>query len=140
MRVRDLYIESCDWDVRVYIASTCYYIDEICKSLYDIDCPSHVIFMARNSMENCRLNTGLTYSNPAIRKSIIVVAIASSPMQFLNSITHEVRHLTDHILKEVGYKVGGEPVAYLSGDIIGELWKDVHDFICPNCYSHERRC
>lgn len=138
MKIRDLYIESCCWEVRTYIASTCYYTNDICKSLADIDCPSHILLLARDSMEKCKLNTGLTYSNPSLRKSVVVVAIASSPAQFLNSLTHEIRHLTDHILKEIGYEVGGEPVAYLTGDIVGALWKDVHDFICPECKCHEK--
>lgn len=135
MKVRDLYIERCEWHVRIYIASTCYYTDQICKSLSNISCPEEILQRAQKSMEQCKLNTGLTYSNGPMHESVMVIALASAPNQFLNSFTHEMRHLTDHILKEMGYKVGGEPVAYLSGDIAGTLWEDIHYFTCCNCYG-----
>lgn len=135
MKVRDLYIESCNWHVRVFIASTCYYTDEICRSLSLIKCPPHILSLARENMEQCKQNTGLTYSNPQMRKSVLVIALASSPAQFLNSLSHELRHLTDHILKEMGYEIGGEPIAYLTGDITGALWKDIHNYICCKCHE-----
>lgn len=137
MKVRDLYIERCDWHVKAYIAVTCYYTDRICKSLIDIGCPEHTLRRARESMEKCELNTGLTYSNSTIRETVMVIALSSTPAQFLNSFTHEMRHMTDHILQAEGWNIGGEPVAYLTGDVSGTLWKDVHDFICCKCNCHE---
>lgn len=137
MKIRDLYIENCKWHVKIYIAVTCYYTDDICRSLLEIECPISILHRARESMRECNLNTGLTYSNGNRRESVIVVAMASSPNEFINSLTHEVRHLTDHILKELEYSVGGEPVAYLTGDIIGSLWEDIHQFTCCKCSKYE---
>lgn len=136
MKIRDLYIERCEWHVKFYFAVTCYYTETICRSLSEIDCPKSILHRARASMERCNLNTGLTYSNGERHESVVVIALASSPDEFINSLTHEIRHLTDHILKELNYNIGGEPIAYLTGDIIGALWDDVHHFTCCKCKNY----
>lgn len=132
MKVGDLYIGRCKWHVKYYLASTCYYTDRICKSLVEIACPPETVARARRAMERCELNTGVTYSNKRAHESVMVVALTSSPAQFLNSFEHELRHLTDHILDAMQYPIGGEDVAYLVGDINSCLWKEIHEFICCN--------
>lgn len=138
MKVSDLHIGRCRWHVRLYLASTCYYTDRICKSLTRIGCPQKIIARAQNAMERCKLNTGLTYSNKYAHESVMVVALTSSPAQFLNSFEHELRHLTDHIADQMGYVRGGEKVAYLVGDINSSLWPVIHEFICCKGKCDER--
>lgn len=87
-------------------------------------------------MERCNLDTGLTYSNIQRRETVMVIALASSPAEFLNSFVHELRHMGDHILKGMEYTVGGEDIAYLTGNLCGELWEDIHPFICCKCKKY----
>lgn len=138
MKVGDLQIGRCGWHVRFYLASTCYYTDRICRSLARIGCPRKTIERARSAMERCELNTGVTYTNKRSHESVLVVALTTSPAQFLNSFEHELRHLTDHISDAMGYPVGGEEVAYLVGDINSSLWPVIHEFICCKGRCHEQ--
>lgn len=58
----------------------------------------------------------------------------SSHAEFLNSFEHELRHLVDDIAETFGLDMGGEQVAYLTGDLNSLLWKDIHEFMCCcNC-------
>ena len=129
MVTSDVYIRKYDWNVRIYFAVTCYYTDEILDALYGIDCPPDVMNRAYNNMMQCALDTGLTYSNS--HRSIMVVALSSSPAQFLNSFEHELRHLTDHIAIAEGLESGSEDVAYLTGDLNSMLWEYSMEFRSP---------
>ena len=67
-----------DWNILIMYETTCDDIDFIIKTLKDINCPKQYIKEAINNLENCRLNTGLTYSNLNLKSSIIVVNKTSS--------------------------------------------------------------
>lgn len=85
------------------------------------------------------LDTGFTYSNPLMRESVVVVGRASSGAEFLNSYTHELRHLADDIAKEQGYQDSGELVAYLTGDISTKVADIVCALSCDHCRKSESR-
>ena len=131
----EVYIERYDWHIRVYYAVTCYYVDEIMNALSDIDCPIDFMNSAYRNMSSCTLDNGITYSNSDCRESVVVIGRASSPREYLNSICHELRHLQDHIALCLNMDIGGEEIAYLSGDIAGELWEDINILI-SNCKCH----
>ena len=88
-------------------------------------------------MESCQINTGLTYSNNDLRETIMVIGMWSSPDEFVNSFSHELRHFTDHIAREFGLESGGEEVAYLTGSIHKELYPVNRMFLC-DCKCHFR--
>ena len=79
------------------------------------------------------MDSGFTYSNKRIRQSVVVVGLASSQSQFLNSFEHELRHLCDDIATTTGMAMQGEEVAYLTGNVNTLLWSDIHEFICCKC-------
>jgi len=66
------------WNVLVLYDTTCDDIDFIIKTLKDINCPNKYIKEALNNLEDCNLNTGLTYSNVKLKSSVIVVNKTSS--------------------------------------------------------------
>lgn len=79
------------------------------------------------------LNTGFTYSNLRVRRSVVVIGRAESGAEFLNSYCHELRHLVDDIARADGMELSGEPVAYLSGDICNAVADIVCKMACDCC-------
>lgn len=105
-----------DWEIRILYECTCDDIDYIIQTLEDINCPLKYIKEAINNLENCKLNTGLTYSNLTLKSSVIVINKTSSPDQFINSISHEYFHLICHLQK--GLKIDNEEeLATLNGNL-----------------------
>ena len=73
-----------------------------------------------------------------LRRTVMIVGLASSPAEFLNSFEHELRHLVDDIASTHSMDMAGEEVAYLTGDINTALWSDIHRFTCCKCDKHGR--
>lgn len=53
--------------------------------------------------------------------------------EFLDSFTHELRHLADDIATFLGINLRGEEVAYLTGDTTRDLAEVVCRLGCPDC-------
>ena len=64
----------------------------------------------------------------------MVVGRATSNAEYINSITHELRHLCDDIASVVGISDNGEDVAYLTGDIASQM-ADVIEVLVCNCLN-----
>ncbi len=133
MKVRDLRIDRYGWSVRFYFAVHGYHTRSILSSLDAIECPRALMMRIRENLERADMNSGFTYSNKDMRSSVVVVGLATSQAQFLNSFEHELRHLCDDIASAFGMQMQGEQVAYLTGDINTALWKDIHRFVCCRC-------
>lgn len=86
-----------NWKVTILYETTCDDIDFIIETLMDIHCPKHYIDMALDNLEECKLNSGLTYSNLNLKSSVIIVNKTSSFSQLINTIAHEYYHLICHI-------------------------------------------
>lgn len=86
-----------NWKIKVFYECSCDDIDFIIETLKDINCPNKYIMEALNNLENCDLNTGLTYSNIALKSSVIIINKTSSFEQLINTIAHEYYHLICHI-------------------------------------------
>lgn len=123
-------LEKYDWEVMIYYAVDDYYTEEIMGSLYEIGCRGDNLQTAYNNLSSGQLDTGLTYSNYQSRQSVIVIGMASSPEQFINSFEHETFHLKQHIAKAFDLDVWGEEIAYLSGDIAQKMFPKIKLFIC----------
>ena len=130
MKLRDLRIDNYDWHVRFYFAVHGYHTRSILFSLEEIECPGPIMERVRENLEKPDMDSGFTYSNKTKRRSVVVVGLASSQAQFLNSFEHELRHLCDDIDVESAMQMQGEEVAYLTGQLNTMLWKDIHQFIC----------
>ena len=98
-----------------------------------IECPGTILERVRGNLLRADMDSGFTYSNKTMRRSVVVVGLATSQAQFLNSFEHELRHLCDDIAAASGMPMQGEEVAYLTGDVNSLLWADVHDFVCCKC-------
>lgn len=130
MKVKEFEIPRYGWCVRVFFAVTRYNIYDIMYALEGINCPERILRRVYNNLRNQKMDTGFTYSNRRIRKTVMVIGLTTSPAEFLNSLEHELRHLVDDVAMATNVGLSGEKVAYLTGDINLYLWDDIHDFIC----------
>ena len=126
--------------MHIFYRVTCYYTEEIIGLLKSIDCPKDKAREAYNNLVSCKLDTGVTYSNYKLRKSVMVISKTSSPEEFFNSLKHECRHLEDHIATAFKMPIGGEEVAYLAGYLGRMLYEDVQLFICVIVKTCSDKC
>ena len=113
--IKDIFYEY-DWKVTVLYETTCNNIDYIIETLEDIQCPKYYINRALDNLEECKLNSGLTYSNSKLKSSVIIITKTSSFAQLINTISHEYFHLICHISQILNIK-DEEELANLNGNL-----------------------
>lgn len=134
MKRQNLYIPEYDWIVHVYYDTTPYDTEELLDKLYELGCTEKGLSRVREQLLGGNYNNGLTYSNRALRQSVVSLGRASSFPQFLNSFVHEVHHLATHIAEAVGMSLVGEPICYLSGNIAQKMYPILIHYI-SNCHT-----
>ena len=133
MKTCRIYIPMYDWNVTAFFDADVEDEEMIMSELWYIGCPEHTMARVQGNLRSGRMDTGFTYSNRMMRESVMTVGKASSPAEFLNSYTHELRHLVDDIAVTSFLPMRGEAVGYLTGELSWEYWKDIHDFLCCRC-------
>ena len=133
MIVQEIYLAEYDWHCRVFYAVTEYWADDILHELRMIDCSGEAYHRAQNNLYSGKLDTGLTYSNRRLHKSIMVIALTTCPEEFAHSFDHEKGHLAKHIASVYNLDPFGEEVQYLSGDIAKEMFPIAKKFFCECC-------
>ena len=121
--IKDIFYEY-DWKVTVLYETTCNNIDYIIETLEDIQCPKYYINRALDNLEECKLNSGLTYSNSKLKSSVIIITKTSSFAQLINTISHEYFHLICHISQILNIK-DEEELANLNGNLNMRSYKIV---------------
>ncbi len=115
-------IYNCD--ITILYETTCDDINYIIQILQDIHCPINYINRALDNLEECKLNSGLTYSNLNLKKSVIIINKTSSFEQLINTIAHEYYHLICHISTMLNIE-DEEELASLNGDLNMRSYKIV---------------
>lgn len=122
-----------NWEVTFLVYVINYDINRILALLRQLNAPANILIRIT---ENCRRNeknVGFTYSNKTERKSIVVIGRTSNGAQFLNTYSHELRHLVDDIADVDDMDIAGEPVAYLTGDICNFMSDIICRMSCECC-------
>lgn len=122
-----------NWTIYAYYATTRYAVDEIMERLWEIGMDANNARQAFENLSMGNLNTGLCYSNYSMRKSVLVIALTSSPAEFINSWHHELEHLESHIGKVFNLDPTGEDIAYLSGELAMEMYPRIKHLLCDCC-------
>lgn len=122
-----------DWEVWVYYAVSCYYAQEIVSRMSSLGASAEEQQRAWRNMNACKLNTGLTYSNFKRRRSVVVIALTSTPDEFQNSYDHEKGHLCQHIVQAADIDPFGEEAQYLAGEIGQKMFSVAKKFMCEHC-------
>lgn len=113
-----------NWNITILYETTCDDIDFIIETLMEINCPKLYIERALDNLEECKLNSGLTYSNLNLKSSVIIVNKTSSFAQLINTISHEYYHLICHISKTLNIE-DEEELANLNGNLNMRSYKIV---------------
>lgn len=117
----DIIFEKYDWIVEVYIILENVNNKRILYSLDCMKCPEKIKTQAEENLYS-GVNSGFTYTNPKIRKSLMVVNRSSSMYEFINTYNHEKNHVEMHICEELGIDPYSEEAAYLSGELASQLF------------------
>lgn len=127
-------VNNRPWHITIFLPISCYDVKEILSTLKSIDCSTENINTAFTNLTSGQMNNGLTFTNPQLRKTISVWAIATSPDQYLNLITHELHHLAVQIASANKLDLEEEDVCYINGDIAQHLYDIIIPLVMP--YNH----
>lgn len=79
------------------------------------------------------VDCGFTFTNTREHVTVICIGHASSYEEMFTTITHEIKHATEHIGSYYGVDPYSEESAYLQGEISKNMYKAVAMCICPKC-------
>ena len=116
----DIIFEKYDWMVEVYIILEHANNERILNSLDYMKCPEKIKEQAEENLHS-GVNSGFTYTNPELHKSILVVNVSSSVDEYINTFNHEKNHVEMHICEEYDIDPYSEEAAYLSGELASLL-------------------
>ena len=107
--------------------------DAVLACLRAVDCDDEYLVKAEENLRQSRLNRGLTYSNIALRRSVMVVGAASSASECANSLVHELHHLVAHICEGANVDLSSEEACYLAGGLAQLIHNDAAPLLCDCC-------
>ena len=139
MTKNKIYIDRYDWTVYCFFDTKIKDATAVLERLDQVGIPDREYYDAAANLYSGEINSGLTYTNPDRRTSVIVISHTTSPEQTLNTFTHELRHLADDIAAVCDIPSHGEQVAYLTGDIAMTLAANLLHIACdcPICSHHQ---
>lgn len=126
-------IVSYGWTAEVFLAVHSFDADAVLACLRAVGCDDGYFIKAEKNLRQNRLNRGLTYSNIALRRSVMVVGEASSASECANSLTHELHHLVSHICEGANVDLSSEEACYLAGGLAQLIHNDAAPLLCDCC-------
>ena len=126
-------LDNYAWELFCFFSATHYDTDEIMEHLWEIGCDGSYAYKAYQNLSANKLNSGLTYSSPVRRKSVIVTAQTESPDEFFNSLVHEISHCAIHIANVLYIDKNSEEFAYLMGDLNMTIFPHIKHLLCDCC-------
>ena len=104
-----------------------YYIIE--SALTDILAPISVIDNIYDKI-SYKFNSGVTFSNPEFRTSVVCINKTTSREELINTISHEADHVQDTICKYYNVTLDSEDAAYLIGYLVGKMYYHSRRLFC----------
>lgn len=131
MIYRDLYIGR--WHALFVFAPDGYDDNAILDILYDLDASDYILVKAEKKMREGRPNEGFTFANSRMKEALVVIGPSTSGAEFVNTLSHEIYHLSVAVAKSLGLDLEGEQAAYIEGDAMGDFIELVCQFGCDKC-------
>lgn len=128
-----IYDKSTNWRVHVYYVATEPNGEEIMVQLERIGCQGRNLEAAYDNLTSGKLDTGLTYTNSESHESVVVIAKTSTALEFLQSLTHEFGHLSNHVAEYYGIPLDGEEVRYICDGLLERTWPISRELLCDCC-------
>lgn len=127
-----IHIPKYKWTVDAYFAVHGYYVNEILTKMSQMGASQQNLSRAYANITSNRFDTGMCYSNDR-HHTILVTSLTSCAQEFFNSLTHECRHLEQHIANQYGIDENSEEACYLMGDIMMALYPHCKELLCDHC-------
>ena len=118
MTEQEIYIDRYDWTVHVMYDVHSNDSMKVRRYLRDLGCSGIPLEDACNLVLEGEPNKGITYSNVDIRKTMVMIGWASSIAEYMNSLSHEMLHVVQHISEQFLINMYGEEVCYLLGGLV----------------------
>lgn len=129
---QNLHIEEIGWSLRIfYCPKTSSQRSIVLQRLFDAGCTGKNYRRAMALLKSGALNIGLTYTNKDERKTIIVIGCSSDIAEFVNTLTHEVNHVIEHVMEALRIESGTEDEAYFTGELFELLFRDAVSSVLP---------
>jgi len=94
MKIQVIYLERYDWLIKIFYHTVPENADIILKELDDIDCEPDAFYKAADILESGEINTGFTYTDENKTVSFVIINETSSAKEFLNTMSHEITHVS----------------------------------------------
>lgn len=131
MRTRKVNIHG--WDIIFLFSFDRQDMESIYDALVWAEAPDSIISQVSENVYAGRRNEGFTYSEPSLRRTVFASGKATTGPEMLNTITHEITHIAQHIALEDEINPFSEDFAYLCGDIASTVSDIVCKLSCPHC-------
>lgn len=121
-----------DWFVKVfYKINSSNDLQKVAEYLELANADFPTIEKAVETLQN--INTGYTFTNFDKRTTIICISNANGYDELFSTITHELKHATEHISEYFNVDCKSEEAAYLQGELSKKMFKAIAMCFCPNC-------
>ena len=118
MTEQEIYIERYDWTVHVMYDVHSNDSMKVRRYLRDLGCVGIPLEDACNLVLEGEANKGITYSNVDTRKTVVVIGWTTSKAEYMNSLSHEMLHVVQHISEQFLINMYGEDARYLLGWLV----------------------
>ena len=111
-------MERYDWTVHVMYDVHSKDAMKVRRHLRDLGCSGIHLEDACNLVLKGEPNKGITYSNVDTRKTVVVIGWTTSKAEYMNSLSHEMLHVVQHISDQFLINMYGEEACYLLGGLV----------------------
>ena len=117
------------WSVVLFVDVDYDRYDIIESALTDILAPISVIDDIYNRI-SYKFDSGVTFSNPDFRTSVVCINKTTSREELINTISHEADHIQDTICEYYDVPLDSEDAAYLIGYLVGKMYYSSRRLFC----------
>ena len=117
------------WSIVLFVDVDYDNFDIIESSLTNILAPISVIDEMYNKI-SYKYDSGVTFSNPDYRTSVVCINKATSREELINTISHEADHIQNDICKYYDVPLDSEQAAYLIGYLVGKMYYQSRRLFC----------
>ena len=117
------------WSIVLFVDVDYDKFDIIESALTDILAPISVIDEIYDKI-SYEYNSGVTFSNPNYRTSVVCINKSTSREELINTISHEADHVQDAICKYYDVPLESEDAAYLIGYLVSKMYYHSRRLFC----------
>lgn len=129
----DIAIPKYGWSSLCYICPNKGDTAHVLETLVHLGAEDKILQRVADKLRNGEPNEGFTFSAKMQRRSVMFITNTDSAEEFMNTLVHEIRHLTDDIATAYNIALTGEDVAYLAGEIAQRMFQNCHSLLCDCC-------